>query len=310
MEASSDYTVEINASVLLKLAQMAETSGANTTCGPIYGYDQVDTKVINISKAINFPSSSSSSSDDFFSMKQSNVAFQVDYLKTLRATKTPVKLLGWFVCSSDYLTANVINSLQQLHKVIQQEQRIDLPALLVVFDPKKSQEGLVSLKVLKLTDAFINTSSAEHRFVGKNLIEHKLSHKNIVEELPTTIINNQLTNLKILELNPSTVGSSLKPNSNDVKQTVDQLFSAVDHFNYGLGNMNYFQKNLSREITNINKWLEKNEGGEWKKEFSLPQPVSKFDNLVTSASILGFCNDLEVSENIETIRVKGVESTL
>lgn len=308
MEASSDYSVEINASVLLKLTQMAENAGANTACGPIYGYDKLDTNVINISKAINFPSSSSG--DDFFSLKQSNVAFQVDYLKTLRATKTPVKLLGWFVCSSDYLTANIINSLQQLQKVIKEEQRIELPALLVVFDPKKSQEGLLSLKVLKLTEAFINTSSAEHRFIGKNLIENKLSYKNIVEELPTTIINNQLTNLKILELDPSSEGTSLRAKSNDVKQTVDQLFSTVDHFNYGLGNMNYFQKNLNREITNINKWLEKNEGGEWRKEFSLPQPVSKFDNLITSASILGLCNELEVSENIETVRVKGVESTL
>lgn len=307
MEAASDYSVEINASVLLKLNQMAQTAGSDVACGPIYGYDKQDSNVISVSKAINFPPSSG---DDFFSLKQSNVAFQVDYLKTLRATKQAVKLLGWFVCSSDFLTTNIINALQQLQKVIKEEQRIDLPALLVVFDPKKSEEGLLSLKTVRLTDAFLATSAAEHRFVGKNLIENKLSYKNIVEELPTVVVNNNLGNLKIMDLQPASEGAALAPRANEAKHTVDNLMGALDHFNYGLGNLNHFQKNLGREITNIKKWQEKNPKGEWHKEFSLPQPVSKFDNLVTSASILGLCNELELSENIQTVRVKGLQSSL
>lgn len=335
-EASPSYTIKINASIALKLASIGKSLSSNVITGPIYGFDGVEDNIISVTHTIAFPTynninTNASGIEDFFNLRSSNTKFQQDYLEKLKLADYTANLLGWFVCSTGgkFISQSLIESLYQLQETFRNN-KSEIPSLLIVYDPLKSKNGYLSLKCFKLSDSFLKTIKSENKFIAKNLIENKLSYKNLLEELPVIIKSNHLTNLKIQEFDlESSNGSNLliSPSTYDnIKTSTGQLFEAVNHFNHNLGNLNYFQRNLARDIAKINKWeakvqqdnedkLKANpnakiESPDWRKEFKLPQPSSKYEYLIASSAVNNICNNLQITENIEYVKATGVKNSL
>lgn len=335
VEASPSYTIKINASIALKLASIGESSSSNITTGPIYGFDGVEDNIISVTHTIPFPSFNNTNNvngvDDFFNLRASNSRFQQEYLDKLKGAGYTANLLGWFVCSTGgkYISQSLIESLYQLKERLKNN-KSEIPSLLMYYDPSKSENGYLCLKVFKLSDAFLKTIKSENKFVAKNLIENKLSYKNLLEELPVIIKSNHLTNLKIQEftdLSDDATNLLITPSTYDnIKTSTGQLYDAINHFNHNLGNLNYFQRNLARDIAKINKWESKVqqdndeklkndpnakiEKPDWRKEFKLPPPSSKYEYLIASNAVNNICNSLQVTENIEYVKASGIKSDL
>ncbi|GMM32530.1 hypothetical protein DAMA08_052750 [Martiniozyma asiatica (nom. inval.)] len=262
------YTVELAASATLKL------HGSEVSCGPIYGFPSNDT--IHVTHSFAFPKSSI---EDLLNLRHSNLSLQLDYLKSLRSTKRPAQLLGWYVSAPHpTISQNMINALQQLQKVIIQEQKSNVPALLIIHDTK---DLFLSLKSFKLSESFINTANADKKFIAKNLIENKLSFKNLVEELPTTIKTNILTALAI-----QNIKGNVEPLEQKSNVDVKNLLNGIDHLGHALNNALYYQKGLARG----------------KKGGDMPGGYSKFDGLISSSEISESCDDIELDAEIELIR--------
>jgi translation initiation factor 3 subunit H len=330
-EASPSYSIKINASVALKLASIGENSTANITAGPIYGFDGVESNIISITHAISFPVYNNT--DDFFNLKTSNSRFQYDYLNKLKASNYTANLLGWFVCSTGgkFISQSVVEALYQLKENFRND-KSEIPSLLIVYDPSKSTDGYLSLKCFKLSDAFLKTIKSENKFIAKNLIENRLSYKNILEELTVVIKSNHLTNLKIQEFqlddsNNQLDNLSISPSTYEsIKQSTNQLNEAINHFNHNLGNLNYFQRNLNRDIAKINKWeakvkqdneeklkndpKAKIEDVDWRKEFKLLPPSSKYEYLIATSAVNNICGNLQTTENIEYVKSIGVQNSI
>lgn len=338
VEASPSYTVKINASIALKLASIGESSNSNITTGPIFGFDGVEDNIISVTHTIAFPTfnnssnNSNNSADDFFNLRSSNSKFQQDFLSKLETAGYTAHLLGWFIYSTGgkYISPSVVESLLQLQETLRNNKR-EIPSLLMVYDPSKSRDGYLSLKCFKLSDAFLRTVKSENKFIAKNLIENKLSFKNLLEEMAVIIKSNHLTNLKIQEFDLDSATDSdtllITPSSyENIKHSTDQLYDAINHFNHNLGNLNYFQRNLARDIAKISKWESKIqqeneeklkadprakvENPDWRKEFKLPPPSSKYEYLIASSAVNNICNSLEVTENIKYVKATGVKSSL
>ncbi|TID29558.1 hypothetical protein CANINC_001832 [Pichia inconspicua] len=336
-DAKSVYTVKINASVALKLSKLSETSVKSMTTGPIYGFDGVEQDIISVTHMIPFPaynsqnSSGNYGSDDFFNVRSSNAKFQQEYLAKLKGANYTANLLGWFVVSSGgkFISQSIVESLYSLQKSLKQN-KYQIPSLLLVYDASKSSEGYLNLKCYKLSDNFIATYESEQQFIAKNLIENKVSYKNILEEIPVILKSNHLTNLKIQEFKLDSIPSDnllINPATyENIKQTSEQLQEAVNHFNYNLGNMSYFQRNLSRDIAKIKRYeakiQEENEeilkanpnakveAPNWRKEITLPPASSKYEYLVATSAVNNICNSLQSTENVEFVKITGVKSSL
>ena len=324
---SASYTVKLNASVALKLANIGESSPNSNICGPIYGFDGVESNIISVTHTIQFPVNGSG--DDFFLLKSGNSRFQNDYLAKLRGAKITANLLGWFVSSTagNFVSQTVLEALYGLQQTIRNN-KSEIPSLLIVYDPLKSADGYLNLKCYKLSDAFLETIESDNKFIAKNLIENKLSYKNILEELPVVIKSNHLINLKIQELDLSNSDNlSIKPATFDnIKHSAEQLNDAVNHLNHNLGNFNYFQRNMSRDIAKINKWEAKIEeendellksnpnakiqSPDWRKEFKLMAPSSKYEYLIATSAVNNICNNMQTTENIELVKTTGLKDSL
>lgn len=331
VDVSPSYTVKINASVALKLASIGETASSNITTGPIYGFDGVESDIISVTHAIPFPTYNNA--DDFFNLKATNSRFQQDYLTKLKTANFTANLLGWFVCSTGgkFISQSIVEALHQLKENFRNN-KSEIPSLLIVYDPSKSIDGYLSLKCFKLSDSFLKTIKSENKFIAKNLIENKLSYKNILDELTIIIKSNHLTNLKIQEFDLDDASNqldnlSITPSTyENIKQSTDQLNEAINHFNHNLGNLNYFQRNLSRDIAKINKWEAKIkqdneeklkndpnakiENANWRKEFKLLPPSSKYEYLIATSAVNNICNSLQTIENVEYVKSIGVKNSI
>lgn len=336
VEVSPSYTVKINASIALKLASIGESSNSNVTTGPIYGFDGVEDNIISVTHTIPFPAfnninTNNNGFDDFFNLRSSNYKFQQDYLEKLKLADYTANLLGWFVSSTGgkFVSQSLMESLYQLKETFKKN-KSKIPSLLIVYDPSKSKNGYLSLKCYKLSDSFLKTIKSENKFIAKNLIENKLSYKNLFDELPVIIKSNHLTNLKIQEFDlESSNGLNLNilPSTyENLKASTDNLHEAVNHFNHNLGNMNYFQRMLAKDIAKISKWeskvqqdnedkLKANpnakvETPDWRSEFKPLAPSSKYEYLIASSAVNNICNNLQVTENIEFVKATGVKNSL
>ncbi|GME86725.1 unnamed protein product [Ambrosiozyma monospora] len=96
---------------------------------------------------------------------------------------------------------------------------------------------------------------------------------------------------------------------------MNHWIDSIDSLNHNLGNLNYFQRNLSREVTKINQFkhkakLEGKDPNDWRKQYRLPNAPSKMENLVISSLIQNYCVDLENTVALEQAKVAGVEKAL
>ncbi|ODV82586.1 hypothetical protein CANARDRAFT_30736 [[Candida] arabinofermentans NRRL YB-2248] len=334
---TSSLSIEINASVALKLANIGAESYPNIESGPIYGFNESESS-INIAHIFQFPaqySSSSSNNDDIFNMKSSNIKYQADILKRLQDTEAGVKLLGWFLSSvgGKTISQSIIEAIINLQQLNLKENRDTTPVLFLVYDPSKSFDGLLSLKALKLSEAFMKTWNSDEKFIAKNLIENRLSYRNIFDEVPMKIKNSHLINLTIQQ-EFSTAASEEKNleltinNMRSVDMTTENLHEAIDNLNHNLGNLNYYQRNLSRELTKVNQWKLKTKQDneeklkadpnakldeteqDWNKHFKLPTQPSKYESLVVSSLINNYCNNLEISGAVELVKTTGAQKSL
>lgn len=332
IEDKISYSVQLNASIALKLANIGDVFPTTITSGPLYGYLDVEKNdSIAITHTIAFPSFNTNQTDDFFNLRGSNSKFQQEFLNKLISNKFTVKLLGWFIVSTGnkFINSSIIDSLYHLNEnFIKGNEKV--PSLLIVYDHSKSNNGYLNLKCYKLSDSFLKTIKSENKFIAKNLIENKLSYKNILEEIPINIKSNHLTNLKLLDLDIDLdLNDNLSittPVYDNLKLCSDQLNEAVGNFNHTLNNLSYFQRNLNRDITRIQKWeskikqdneekLKQNpsakvQSPDWRSEFKLLPPSSKYDYLIASSAVNNLCNGLETTENIEYVKSVGVCDSL
>lgn len=246
-----------------------------------------------------------------------------------------VKFLGWYLSSSGAkdLTQLVIDSMvqQQISKL---QNNDSTNVLLLVHDPSKTQNGALSLRCFKLNPDFLNIYKDHKKFYTKNLAANEVNFKNILIEIPLTLNNSHLSKLQILALPKPENYNTLKlsNSSSNITSTIENVFDAIDDFNYDQNNFNYYQRSLAREYTKINTWKQKRklenlnklkqdpntpesellsiDEAEWSKQFKLPQEPSRYENMVISGLLNNYCNDLEVDGAAELIKSFAVSKGL
>lgn len=340
------FSVKINASVALKITKHASDSFPNVEYGPIYGIDETP-EVINVTHSFLFPiyhnnnnnnNNNNNIDETAFNLRGSNTKFQNEYMKKLASTSIGVKLLGWFMCATGgkFLTQSVIDAMLHYQQQQFKENRDKTPIVFLVHDPSLALERVLSLRCFKLSDNFLKVAESDEKFITKNLTKNELNYDNILTEIPVQIQNSHLINLKIQEIPQIKEDFSClelsQSTSNSTCQNIENLFDSIDHFNHNVGNFHYYQRSLTRELAKIAQWKQKTkienanklksnpnlseseltslDENEWSKHFKLPNPPSRYENLIVSGSISKTCNTLEVSGATELIKTFTTEKGL
>ncbi|CDK27383.1 unnamed protein product [Kuraishia capsulata CBS 1993] len=317
-------SVEINSSVVLKLVRVSEDAFPHSISGPVYGFEN------SVSHVYAFPGNHSEDA----TVRPNNVKFQSEVLDLLKQAHIGATAKGWFISAvgGKFLSQSLLESMLS-QRAAKQESGDDSPVLLLVHDPSKQQQGILSLGAFTLSENFLNVATSKEKYTTKNLNANDLSYKNILQEIPIKVHNPHLINLTIQELTIEDDHNilNLSNSATAAYTTIDQLFETVDNFNYNQGNFHYYQRSLSRELPKISQWKQKAKLenlnklkanpeltekdlvslDDWSKHIKLPTEPSRFENLVLSGLLNNYCNDLEssgVSELLKTFSTqKGLD---
>ncbi|CAK9170623.1 unnamed protein product [Ilex paraguariensis] len=132
----------------------------------------------------------------------------------------------------------------------------------VIYDPSKSNQGVLALKALKLSDSFMELYR-NNNFTGEKLREKNLSWVDIFEEIPIKVSNSALISAFMTELEADTPVTQcdydrLQLSTNPfLEKNVEFLIECMDDLSMEQQKFQYYYRNLSRQQAQQQAWLQK-----------------------------------------------------
>ncbi|TQD69638.1 hypothetical protein C1H46_044829 [Malus baccata] len=183
----------------------------------------------------------------------------------------------------------------------------------IIYDPLKSNQGVLALKALKLSDSFMDLYRTNN-FTGEKLREKNLSWVDIFEEIPIKVSNSALISAFMTELEADTpvvqcdydrLQLSTSP---FLERNMEFLIECMDDLSMEQQKFQYYYRNLSRQQAQQQAWIQKRRlenmarkaaGDEPLPEEDPSNPVfkplpepSRLDSFLITNQISNYCNQI------------------
>lgn len=213
-----------------------ERSAGEVVQGVLLGL--IQNNKLEITNCFPFPSSRAGDDDD-----EDDVNYQMEMMRRLRAVNVDHLHVGWYQSTylGSFINRNLLDSQFSYQSSIEE-------SVVLIYDPLKTSQGMLSLKVFRLSDKMMSMYKDEE-FSAEKLAKSGLSFEAMFEEIPLVIRNSSLINSLLCEvevLSPHTqtdnflslsTGSYLEKNVRLLMATVDELCQDANKFNNHLRNV-------------------------------------------------------------------------
>ncbi|KAK9466066.1 hypothetical protein V1512DRAFT_264660 [Lipomyces arxii] len=331
------FTVTIDSGVLLKISKHTSESFPATVCGMILGLDEES--VLQVTHAFPFPSSENSE-DSASPRSKANIRYQTDMIRQLQEVNIETNPVGYYMSSymGGFYNQTLVDNLVAF-------QAANPNSIVLVHDVTRSTQGSFSLKAYRLSAEFLATNKTSGgKFSSDIVVKNNLTYLDILEELPITVKNSHLSIALLQSLDspkftekksPASLAqsSSLTPNFDSLDLAIDPyleknvefLIDSVDDYYAEQGTFNYFQRQLAREQSKVQQWIQKTVSenqlrekanlpllseDDWHKHFKLPTEPSRLDNLLISAQINQYCNQIEEYSSVVSSKLFATQNGL
>ncbi|XP_058964038.1 eukaryotic translation initiation factor 3 subunit H-like [Pocillopora verrucosa] len=231
-------SVQVEGLVVLKIIKHCqdERSAGEVVQGVLLGL--IQNNKLEITNCFPFPSSRAGDDDD-----EDDVNYQMEMMRRLRAVNVDHLHVGWYQSTylGSFINRNLLDSQFSYQSSIEE-------SVVLIYDPLKTSQGMLSLKVFRLSDKMMSMYKDEE-FSAEKLAKSGLSFEAMFEEIPLVIRNSSLINSLLCEvevLSPHTqtdnflslsTGSYLEKNVRLLMATVDELCQDANKFNNHLRNV-------------------------------------------------------------------------
>ncbi|KAM7451921.1 Eukaryotic translation initiation factor3 subunit H [Porites harrisoni] len=231
-------SVQVDGLVVLKIIKHCQDEGSagELVQGVLLGL--IQNHKLEITNCFAFPSVRVGEDDD-----EDDVNYQMEMMRRLRAVNVDHLHVGWY--QSTYLGSFVNKTL--LDSQFSYQSSIE-ESVVLIYDPWKTSQGMLSLKVFRLSNKMM-AMYKEAEFNAEKLAKSGLSFEAMFEEIPLVIRNSSLVNTLLCEievLSPHTqtdeflslsTGSYLEKNVRLLMEGVDELCQDANKFNNHLRNV-------------------------------------------------------------------------
>ncbi|GAB2267051.1 Eukaryotic translation initiation factor 3 subunit H [Dionaea muscipula] len=234
--------------------------------------------------------------------------YQLEMMRCLREVNVDNNTVGWYQSTllGSYQTAELIETFMNYQENIKR-------CVCIIYDPSKSNQGVLALKALKLSDSFMELYR-NNNFTGEKLREKNLSWVDIFEEIPIKVTNSPLISAFMMELEADSPVSqcdfdrlqlSSKPY---MERNLEFLMECMEDLSQEQQKFQYHYRNLSRQQTQQQAWLQKRRQENLARiaagEDPLPEedpsnPVfkplvepSRLDSFLLTNQISNYCNQI------------------
>ncbi|KAL9980869.1 hypothetical protein ACROYT_G009508 [Oculina patagonica] len=294
-------SVQVDGLVVLKIIKHCqdERTAGELVQGVLLGL--IQNNKLEITNCFPFPSSKAGEDDD-----EDDVNYQMEMMRRLRAVNVDHLHVGWY--QSTYLGSFVNKTL--LDSQFSYQSSIE-ESVVLIYDPLKTSQGMLSLKVFRLSDKMM-AMYKDAEFSAERLAKSGLSFEAMFEEIPLVIRNSSLINTLLCEvevLSPHTqtneflslsTGSYLEKNVRLLMEGVDELCQDANKFNNHLRNVArqqqqkdaYHQRRQAENATRHNRGEAPLPDEDLSKIFKPLQSPSRLDYLLLSQQVNTYSNQV------------------
>ncbi|XP_031477765.1 eukaryotic translation initiation factor 3 subunit H-like [Nymphaea colorata] len=237
--------------------------------------------------------------------------YQLEMMRCLREVNVDNNTVGWYQSTymGSYQTVELIETFMNYQENIRR-------CVCIIYDPSRSSQGVLALKALKLTDAFMDLYRASS-LNGEKLREKNLTWVDIFEEIPIKVSNSALISAFMSELEPEAPVSQcdydrLSLSTNPfMERNLEFLIECMDDLSMEQQKFQFYYRNVSRQQSQQQAWLQKRRAENMARKAAgeeplpeedpsnpifkpLPEP-SRLDSFLITNQISNYCSQINGS---------------
>jgi len=221
-------------------------------------------------------------------------------MRCLRQVNVDYNTVGWYTSTylGSFLNESLVDTQFNYQTTIKK-------CVVIVFDPVKTSQGVLSLRAYRLTQVFMDMYANKTQNFTKEILDNSnMTFNDIFEEVPIRIHNPQLINALLYDMEGSDIlsahferlnlgfGPFLEKNLEFLAESLDDLASEQSKFQY-------YQKSLQRQQAQIQAHRQKriSEGGvvdedEIAQMYKPIQQPSRLESLLVTNQINKYCEQI------------------
>lgn len=293
------HTVQLDALVALKIVRHCQSSLPRFVSGQLLGLDVKDT--LEVTSCFPVPFNEEDAVNDEGGLED----FSFEMMRCLRTVNADSSSVGWYTTSilGSYLASAIENQFTYQNDVKK--------AVLIVYDPLRTEQGNLCLRAFRLTEPFMQVYR-EKGFTLDALVHSNLSFLDIYEELPVTIHASSLAKAFLLEIDTyqdtrvdyDRLDLAAAPH---LEKNMEFLLDTMDELVHEQKSYEYFKRSSARQLSNLEEALRRRRDENQRRlangeqplldddilaRFKLPESPSRMESLVLAAHINAHCEQI------------------
>ncbi|OAE27626.1 hypothetical protein AXG93_2520s1220 [Marchantia polymorpha subsp. ruderalis] len=265
--------VQIDGLVVLKIVKHCKECMPALVTGQLLGLDIGS--ILEVTNCFPFPSRGGEEEDE---VEADGANYQLEMMRCLREVNVDNNTVGWYQSTymGSYQTVELIETFLNYQENIKR-------CVCIIYDPLRSSQGIVALKALRLTDAFMELYRTEN-FKGEKLREKNMTWTDIFEEIPVKISNSSLVSAVMTELETDAPATQcdfdrLVLSTNPfMEKNLEFLIECMDDLGMEQQKFQYYYRNLSRQQGQQQAWLQKRRAENMARRASGEEPLPEEDS--------------------------------
>ncbi|CAM8914899.1 hypothetical protein QQ045_032983 [Rhodiola kirilowii] len=295
--------VQIEGLAVLKIIKHCKEFSPALVTGQLLGLDVG--RVLEVTNCFPFPIR-----EDDEEIEADGANYQLDMMRCLREVNVDNNTVGWYQSTllGSFQTVELIETFMNYQENIKR-------CVCIIYDPSRSNQGVLALKAMKLSDSFMDLyRSSNGSFSGEKLREKNLTWVDIFEEIPIKVSNSALISAFMTELEADSPVTQcdydrLRLSTNPfMERNLEFLTECMDDLAVEQQKFQYHYRNVSRQQAQQQAWLQKRRtenmtrkaaGEELLPEedpsnplFKPIQEPSRLDSLLITNQIANYCNQI------------------
>jgi len=266
--------VELSSLVVFQMINHSRDSWPELAVGSLLGMER-DDGILEITGS--FPTLTSADLEPNEDLEQVSQQYQKGMMHCLREVNVDHMSLGWYTSSlmGSYLNDVTIETQYQYQSTLKNG------TVLLIYDPvKTSQQGVLSIRALRLTAAFMELYKTQG-FTKEGMSKSGLAYNGIYEEVPVVIHNLQLITAYLADLDDTANDASfdrLDLSTNGyLEKNLEYVTDCLDDLAGEQGKLQYFQRNLQRQMAQQSAWVQKRKAENLSRKANGEEPLPETD---------------------------------
>lgn len=293
--------IQMEGVAILKIIKHCKDHSPTLVTGQLLGLDVGS--VLEVTNCFPFPIR-----EEDEEIEADGANYQLEMMRCLREVNVDNNTVGWYQSTllGSFQTVELIETFMNYQENIRR-------CVCIIYDPSRSDQGVLALKALKLSDSFMELYR-NNNITGEKLREKNLSWVDIFEEIPIKVSNSALISAVMAKLKPATPVTQCDydrlrlSTSSLMERNMEFLIECMDDLSMEQQKFQFYYRSLSRQQAQQQAWLQKRRAENMTRKAAgedplpeedptnpifkpIPEP-SRLDSFLITNQIANYCNQI------------------